>query len=210
MSLRILLADDHQVIRDGLRALLERGGHSVVAEASDGRAAVDLARSIKPDVAVLDLSMPLLNGIDATRVIVKEVRRTHVVVLTMFTESQYALAALRAGARGYVLKNQAGSDLLRALQDVGRGGSYLSPGVSEAVITAWQGKSDLPQDRLTLREREVLQLLVEGKATKEMAALLHISVKTVETHRSNIMDKLRIYDVANLVRYAIRHGLIQA
>jgi two-component system, NarL family, response regulator NreC len=206
--LRILLADDHQVVREGLRALLERGGHVVVAEAGDGRDAVDLARRVRPDLAVLDISMPLLNGIDATRAIVNEVRGARVVVLTMSPESQYALAALQAGARGYVLKSQAGSDLLRAVQDVGAGGTYLSPGVSDAVLDAWQGKTDAGE-RLTPREREVLQLVVEGKATKEVAALLHISVKTVETHRANIMEKLRIYDVPNLVRYAIRQGLIQ-
>jgi DNA-binding NarL/FixJ family response regulator len=208
-ALRILLADDHQVVREGLRALLERGGHVVVAEAGDGRDAVALACRLRPDVAVLDISMPLLNGIDATRAIVDEVRGARVVVLTMSPESQYAVAALQAGARGYVLKSQAGSDLLRAVQDVGAGGTYLSPGVSDAVLGAWQGKAEPERGRLSPREREVLQLLVEGKATKEIAALLHISVKTVETHRGNIMEKLRIHDVPNLVRYAIRQGLIQ-
>lgn len=196
-------------MRDGLRALLDRAGHTVVAEAADGRLAVELARQHRPDVAVLDVSMPLLNGGDAARAIAKDVRGTRVVLLTMHREPQYALAALRAGARGYVLKSQAGSDLVHAVEEVAAGRHYLSPGVSDAVIEAWRGKSDLPDERLTPREREVLQLLAEGKPTREIARILTISVKTVESHRARTMQKLEIRDVPGLVRYALRHGLIQ-
>lgn len=209
MSYRILLADDHALVREGFRSLLERQGFTVAGEAEDGRAAARLAQELQPDVAILDLTMPLLNGLDATREIAKISRRTKTILLTVHTADQYVLEALHAGVRGYVLKSQATADLVQAIHQVMRGARYLSPGISEAVVQAYMAKTDLPSDPLTAREREVLQLIGEGKSTKEIAKLLGISVKTVESHRARLMGKLDIHQTAGLVRYAIRRGLIQ-
>ena len=209
MSGQVLIADDHPLIRQGLRTLLEQHGFTVVAEASDGREATQLAQELEPDVAVLDLAMPLLNGLDAAREITRASRRTKTIVVTVHTADQYVLAALQAGVRGYVLKSQATAELVQAIQEVMRGGRYLSPGVSEAVVQAYLRKTDLPADPLTPREREVLQLIAEGKTTKDIAGLLGLSVKTVESHRTRLMEKLDIRQTAGLVRYAIRRGLIQ-
>jgi two-component system response regulator NreC len=206
---RILLADDHQVVRQGLRALLESAGFAVVGEAADGHEAVRLAQSLRPDVCVLDLAMPQLNGLDAAAAILRASATTKTVLLTMHTEDRYVSEALKAGVRGYVLKTQASSDLVQAIREVARGMTYLSPGVSQAVVEAYLAKSDLPPDPLTLRERQVLQLVAEGKTTKEVARLLGVSVKTAESHRTRIMAKLNIHETAGLVRYAIRNGLIQ-
>ena len=208
--MRILLADDHSMFRHGLRALLEKEGFELVAEAADGREAVRLARKTEPDVAVLDLRMPLLNGVDAARDIHKKVPRTKTVLLTMFEEDIYVLEALRAGIRGYVLKVQAGDELVSAIREVARGAIYLSPGISRAVVDAYLSKSDIPKDPLTDRERQVLQLVAEGKTTKEIASILGLSVKTAESHRTRIMKKLDIHETASLVRYAIRRGVIRA
>ncbi len=210
MPLRILLADDHVIVRQGLRALLDRERLEVVGEASDGREAVQLARSLKPELAVLDLTMPLLNGMDAAREILKTDPRTKVILLTMHTEDRYVLEALRAGVSGYVVKTRATGDLLQAIREVHRGHFYLSPGISRVVIEAFLAKGDPPPDPLTSRERQVLQLIAEGKTTKQAAALLDISVKTAESHRTRIMQKLDIHETAGLVRYAIRLGLTQA
>lgn len=210
MRIRILLADDHVMIRQGLRAIIEREDLEVVGEASDGQEAVRLAQQQHPDVAVLDLSMPLLNGLDAARGIIQASPKTKIIILTMYTEDQYVMEALRAGVRGYVLKKQAPSDLIQAIKEVYQGTIYLSPGVSRALVEAYLAKSELPPDPLTTRERQVLQLVSEGKTTKEIASLLEISVKTAESHRTRIMDKLDIHSTANLVRYAVRRGLIQA
>ncbi len=207
--MRILLADDHVIVRQGLKSLLEKEGLRIIAEASDGREAVRLAAEQKPDVAVLDLSMPLLNGVDAGREILQSLPRTRVILLTMHSEDRYVLEALRAGVTGYVLKSRAAAGLIEAINEVMKGNIYLSPGVSRAVVTAFLGKSELPTDPLTPRERQVLQLIAEGKATKEVAAVLGLSVKTAESHRARIMEKLGIHDTAGLVRYAIRQGLIQ-
>ena len=209
MSGQVLIADDHPLIRQGLRSLLEKRGFTVVGEAVDGREATQLAQELEPDVAVLDLAMPLLNGLDAAREITRASRRTKTIVVTVHTADQYVLAALQAGVRGYVLKSQATAELVQAIQEVMRGGRYLSPGVSEAVVQAYLRKTDLPADPLTPREREVLQLIAEGKTTKDIAGLLGLSVKTVESHRTRLMEKLDIHQTAGLVRYAIRRGLIQ-
>jgi DNA-binding NarL/FixJ family response regulator len=209
LPIRILLADDHTLVRQGLRALLEREGLEVVAEAGDGQAAVRVARERCPDVAVLDFSMPLLNGRDAAREILRACPRTRAILLTMHSEDQYVLDALQAGVKGYVLKAQASEDLVRAIHEVQRGMMYLSPGVSQAVVDASLNKAELPRDPLTSREREVLQLVAEGKSTKEIAKLLAISFKTAESHRTRIMKKTDIHETAGLVRYAVRRGLIQ-
>jgi len=209
MTMRIVLADDHLVLREGLKSLLERNGLKVVGEASDGREAVRVASQLQPDVAVLDVTMPLLNGLDAVHELLRASPKTRSIVLTMHKEEHYVTDALRAGAKGYVLKSQATADLLQAIQEVGRGGVYLSPGVSRTVVDAYLTKSELPQDCLTPRERQVLQLVGEGKTTKEIAALIGVSVKTAETHRTRLMQKLDIHEIAGLVRYAIRRGLVQ-
>ena len=206
---RILLADDHAIVRQGLRALLEREGFAVVAEAEDGQAAVRHVRERCPDVAVLDFSMPLLNGLDAAVEIIRACPRARAILLTMHTDDHYVLSALQAGVKGYVVKTQAASDLVRAIHEVLRGMMYLSPGVSEAVVQAYLAKSEMPADPLTSREREVLQLVAEGKSTKEVAGLLGISFKTAESHRTRILKKLDLHETAGLVRYAVRRGLIQ-
>jgi len=209
MGLRILLADDHPVFRQGLRALLEREKFEVVGEASDGLEAIAAAERLQPQIVVIDLAMPSLNGIDALREIVKRVPRTKAVLLTMHTEEYRVLEALRAGAKACVSKSQAAEHLLQAIKDVSAGGVYLSPQVSGAVVQAYLAKTELPYDPLTPRERQVLQLIAEGKTTKETAAVLDVSVKTAETHRTNLMEKLDIHSTAGLVRYAIRRGLLQ-
>ena len=209
MPLRILLADDHLIVRQGLKTLLEQEHHTVVAEAADGREAIQLAQKHHPDVAVMDLAMPLLNGLDATREIVKVSPETRTILLTMHTEDQYVVEALRAGVRGYLLKTQAASDLIQAVREVSRGAVYLSPGISGAIVDAYLAKTDFPPDPLTPREREVLQLVAEGKTTKEVAGILGVSVKTAESHRTRLMEKLDIHETAGLVRYAIRRGLVQ-
>jgi DNA-binding NarL/FixJ family response regulator len=209
MPLRIILADDHEIVRDGLRALLEREGFAVVGEASDGREAVKLAQDHQPDVAVLDLAMPSLNGVDATKEIVRVSPKTKSVLLTVHAEDQYVLTALRAGISGYVLKTKATADLVRAIKEVSQGKTFLSPGVSGAVVQAYLSKTDFPPDPLSSRERQVLQLIAEGKTTKEVATILGISVKTAESHRTRLMEKLDIHETASLVRYAVRQGLVQ-
>jgi len=206
---RILLADDHLIVRQGLKALLEREGFSVVAEVADGQEAIRSARERCPDIAVLDFGMPLLNGLGAAREILQACPRAKAILLTMHTEDHYVLEALQAGVKGYVVKTQASADLIRAIHEVLRGMMYLSPGVSQAVVEAYLAKSELPVDPLTPREREVLQLVAEGKSTKEIAQLLGISFKTAESHRTRIMKKTSIHETAGLVRYAVRRGLIQ-
>jgi DNA-binding NarL/FixJ family response regulator len=205
---RILLADDHEIVRQGLKALLERAGFSVVAEAADGQEAVRVSRAQCPDVAVLDFGMPLLNGLGAARQILRACPRAKAVLLTVHTEDHYVLEALQAGVKGYVVKTQAGVDLVRAIYEVRRGMIYLSPSISEAVVEAFLAKS-APPDPLTAREQEVLQLVAEGKSTKEIAKLLRIGYKTADSHRARIMKKIKVHDTPSLVRYALRRGLIQ-
>jgi DNA-binding NarL/FixJ family response regulator len=209
MPIQVLIADDHPIVRQGLRLVLEREGIAVVAEAADGREATRLCQAARPDVAILDLSMPVLNGLNAAREILKTVTTTRVVLLTMYREDAFILEALRAGVHGYVLKSQAGADLVQAIRDVLRGTIYLGQGISRAVVDAYRRREEVPEDPLSQREREVLQLVAEGRSTREAARILGISAKTAESHRSRIMQKLGVHETASLVRYAIRRGLIQ-
>lgn len=208
-SLRVLLVDDHQIIRDGLRAILEQqAGMCVVGEAADGHEAIALASSTRPDVVVMDISMPGLNGIDATRRITSELPGIHVVGLSMNVDRRYVLAMLSAGAMGYLLKDSAASELVRAIRTVAAGQSYLSPGITGFVIdTALHTAAPEEPPTLSVREREVLQLLAEGRTSKAIGATLHIAVTTVETHRRQIMSKLNLRTIAELTKYAIREGL---
>jgi two-component system, NarL family, response regulator NreC len=209
MRCRVLLADDHQIVREGLRGLLEKAGHEVVAEAADGREVLRLARTLSPDIAVLDMSMPLLNGLDAAYEIQRIAPNVKTILLTMYNDKTYVLRALREGVRGYVLKSQASVDLIHAIKEIMRGDVYISPGVAATVVDAYLGKIDVEADPLTPRERQILQLVAEGKTTKEIAALLSVSFKTAESHRNRIMKKLNIHNVTGLVHYAIRSGLMR-
>ncbi|HEV7218052.1 MAG: response regulator transcription factor [Candidatus Acidiferrales bacterium] len=210
MPIQVILADDHQIIRQSLKVLLEREGLKIVGEASNGQEAVRIAESLHPDVAVLDVSMSVLNGIDAAKEIQKVSPQTKTVFLTIHDEDPYLLEALRVGAKGYVVKTHAAENLVQAIREASRGGVYLSPEVSRAVVQAYQNKTELSSEPLSPRERQVLQLIAEGKTTKEVAGVLNISVKTAETHRTRLMEKLDIHETAGLVRYAIRRGLVQA
>jgi len=209
VPVRLVLADDHILVRQGLRSLLESQGFVVAAEAADGHEAVRLARTEKPDIAVLDIGMPHFNGLNAALELQRTCPRVKVIVLTQHDEQQYVAEALRAGVKGYVLKSQAARDLLHAIRSVCRGDVYLSPGVAAAVAHAYTAPPDT-KCVLSLRERQVLQLIAEGESTKEIAVQLAISVKTVETHRSKLMRKLDIHETAGLVRYAIRQGVTRA
>jgi len=209
MLARILLVDDHTLVRQGLRSLLEREGFTIVGEASDGLEAVERARALSPDIVVMDISMPSENGLNAAREIHKSFPDTKVILLTQHSEDMYIADALEAGVAGYVLKSQVSSDLLHAIRQVSNGHVYISPGISGAVLAAYKSRLDKKSDVLTLRERQVLQLIAEGKTTRDVASLLFISVKTAETHRSRLMQKLDIHETAGLVRYAIRRGLVQ-
>jgi DNA-binding NarL/FixJ family response regulator len=206
----VLLADDHEMVRQGLGALLERHGFAVVAAAADGKEAVELAATLRPDVAVLDVAMPVLNGVDAAREMARSAPGTRVILLTALSDAQFVAGALRAGVRGVVAKGQDIADLQSAIQEVVAGGLYVGPGVSQAVLDAVQAAGGEPAGQLTPRERQVLRLIAEGKAAKQIAQQLAISVKTVEFHRRRLMQKLKIHDTAGLVRYAIREGLIVA
>lgn len=207
-QLRVFLADDHVVMREALKAFLQQEGLEVVGEASDGRAAVHLCETLKPDIAVLDISMPLLNGIETARAITKTCPGTRVVLLTMHGEDSQVFASLRAGIKGFVLKSSAASSLLEAIDCVSKGEVFLSPPVSRTLVDAYVSHGEAPPDPLSSREREVLQLIAEGTSMRDIARLLGISIKTVETHRARLTSKLDIHDVAGLVRYAIRRGMI--
>jgi DNA-binding NarL/FixJ family response regulator len=211
---KIVLADDHRMMRDGLRALLEKAGAEVVGEAGNGHEAIAEVRRLRPDVLVIDIAMPDLNGVDATRRLIREMPDVKVVGLSVNADRRYVMAMLEAGARGYLLKNAASDELLTALHAVTSGETYLSPAIAGSVVKqAIRGGAPSP-DRverpLSAREREVLQLLAEGKSSKEIASVLEIAVATVETHRRQIMEKLNLHTIAELTKYAIREGLTSA
>lgn len=212
-EIHILLADDHALVRQGLRALLEAEERfRVVGEAGDGLEALHLVEKLKPDVVVLDLMMPNLNGLEATRRLSRQYQHTKIIILSMYDDEGFVLEALRNGASGYVLKDSTSDDLILAIREVAAGRHYLSPPLSDRAIAAYQqfaktGAFD-KYDTLTTREREVLQLTVEGKTNSEIAQILGISVRTAETHRSNLMNKLDIHLQADLIRYAIKRGII--
>jgi DNA-binding NarL/FixJ family response regulator len=211
MSIRILLADDHRITRQGLRSLLDnQSDMEVVAEAEEGRTAVRLAKELSPDVVIMDVSMPDLNGIEATRQILDRSPGTKVVALSMHSDTLFVSEMLKSGASGYMLKDCAFEELERAIRTVVAGKTYLSPSISGVVVDDYLhrlSKGNLAgDDVLTNREKEVLQLLAEGKSTKQIALKLHVSVKTIETHRRQIMEKLDLHSVAELTKYAIRKG----
>lgn len=214
-SLTIILADDHALVRAGIRTLLEKlPGVKIVAEAGDGRETVALVHQHVPDLVVMDISMPNLNGFDATARIVHEHPATKVLILSMHTGEDYVLQALRAGAAGYLLKDAATVELALALHAIRAGETYLSPTISKGVLARYRELALDPRAEATKslspRMREILQLIAEGRSTKEIAFLLNLSVKTIETHRMHLMARLDIHEVAGLVRYALRHGLITA
>jgi DNA-binding NarL/FixJ family response regulator len=209
VTIRLVLADDHVLVRQGLRKLLESAGFVVAGEAADGREAVRLVHIENPDLAVIDIGMPQFNGLNAALELTRSHPHVRLIVLTQHGESQYVSEALRCGVKGYVLKSQAARDLVRAIEGVSRGEVYLSPGVASAVADACASPAG-GVDGLSVRERQVLQLIAEGTSTKDIAAQLGISAKTVESHRSKLMRKLDIHDTAGLVRYAIRRGVTQA
>ena len=212
--MKVLLADDHAMMRDGLRAVLERAGVQVVAEARDGHEAIAEASRARPDVVVIDISMPRLNGIDATRRLTTEMPGIKVIALSMNSDRRYVIAMLEAGAKGYLMKSAASEELLLALAAVSAGETYLSPavagGVVERALRAGSPESEAPKTPLSAREREVLQLIAEGKSSKEIAKALGVAVPTVETHRRQIMTKLNLRTIAELTKYAIREGLTSA
>jgi len=213
MSIRVLLADDHTIMRSGLRSLLEKESDmEVVGEADNGRRTVQLARELSPDVVLMDISMPDLNGIEASRQIVSEVPDVKVVALSMHSDEQFVAQMLDSGAIGYLLKDCALEELCRAIRVVVANKSYLSPGIAGVVVETYRRRDRARGEprrfgELTPREREVLQLVAEGKSSKEIASLLHVSIKTVEAHRHQMMDKLNIRSVAELTKYAIRKGI---
>jgi two-component system response regulator NreC len=208
-KIRILLADDHAMVRQGFRMILAaQPDMEIVGEAGNGREAVALAAELKPDVVVMDVAMPELNGIEATRRITAESPRTRVLALSMYKDSVYVREILRAGARGFLLKDAIDRDLLAAVRAVAGGEGYLSPAVSEAVLSDYRRHVTDPLDLLSSREREVLQMIAEGMTNKDIAAALNLSVYTVDAHRGRIMEKLNLHSVGELVRFAVRKGLV--
>jgi two-component system response regulator NreC len=214
-KIRVLLADDHTILREGIRALLSaQPDIEVVGEAANGREAVAKAHDLKPDVVLMDIAMPLLNGLEATRQIKKEHPRINVLVLTMYDSQEYVAQILRAGASGYVIKEAAADDLVSAIHAVHGGGAFLYPSVTKMLVDDYLQRveaegDEKPYEQLTDREREVLQLIAEGYTNKEIAELLCLSVKTVQTHRAHIMEKLNLHDKGELIKYAIRRGIIE-
>lgn len=211
MNIRVVIADDHKILREGVRFLLEREPDiAVVAEADNGRMAVELTDEHRPDVVLMDLSMPEMNGIDALRRIGEAVPEARAIALSMHSDKRFVMEALGAGAKGYLLKDCASEELVGAIRTIAAGETYLSPKIAGIVVRDYVGKQSVPSGKstpITARERQVLQLLAEGKGTKEVAFLLNVSAKTIETHRMQIMKKLKIYNIAELTKYAIREGL---
>jgi DNA-binding NarL/FixJ family response regulator len=213
-EIRVLLAEDHTIVRKGLRSLLDAEATiSIVGEAENGRQAVEQVEQLLPDVVVMDIGMPELNGLEATRQIKKRFPDVQVLILTVHTDQEYVLQILRAGASGYLVKQAAPTDLISAIQAAHRGGVFLSPSISRKVVEGYVGRAGTAEepdsyDRLTEREREVLQLIAEGHSTRQIAEQLHVSVKTAETHRTHLMDKLGLHSTAELTQYAIRRGVI--
>ena len=212
-TIRVLIADDHELVRAGIKLLLQSLPHvEVVAEANEGRTAVTLAKKFKPDVVLMDIAMPELNGLEATRRLTKEMPEVQVLVLSMHATEEYLTQALRAGARGFLLKGASIAELEIAIKAVARGEVYLTPAVSKHVVADYLhgvNKSGDPLEVLSPRQREILQAIAEGKTTKEIAIDLNISIKTVETHRAQLMDRLNIHDIPGLVRIAIKRGLVK-
>jgi DNA-binding NarL/FixJ family response regulator len=213
-KIRIVIADDHEIVRQGLRSLLENDGCEVVGEYASGRAAVEGIKSVRPEVAVMDISMPDLNGVEATQQVSKVQPDTKVIILTMHDSEELARRVLEAGARGYILKSDAARDLANAVRTVMKGQPFFSGKISEMLLRGYLNKPNQPQETaipsLTPREREVVQLLAEGKSSKEVASVLGTSPATVETQRAKIMQKLDLHSVTDLVRYAIRNHIIEA
>jgi DNA-binding NarL/FixJ family response regulator len=211
-AIRVVLVDDHALVRQGFRRILEdEPGIQVVGEGGSGKEAVALVTTQKPDVIVLDMAMPDMNGLHAARMILRERPQTRVLILSMYSDEQYVRSALDAGVHGYILKNALETDLTRAVRAVAGGQQYLSPELSAVVIRALQGRSeggDDPWDRLTDREKQVLQLVAHGKSNKEIAVLLDLSVNTVAVHRANLMSTLKVHKAAELVLYAVKRGLV--
>ncbi len=208
-KIRILLADDHVMVRQGFKMILAaQPDLEIVGEADNGREAVELAEKLQPDVVIMDVAMPDLNGIEATRRLAATSPHTRVLALSMYKDSVYVREILRAGARGYLLKDAFDRDLLSAVRAVATGEGYLSPAVSDAVLSDYRRHVTDPLDLLSSREREVLQMIAEGKTNKEIATALKLSVYTVDAHRGRIMEKLNLHSVGELVRFAVRHGLI--
>jgi two-component system response regulator NreC len=213
-KIRVLLVDDHTVVRQGLRRILETDDEiEIVGETGDGRSAAEMAQRMNPNVVVMDIALPELNGIEATRQIMKRNENARVLILTMHSDDVCVRQSLKAGARGYLLKDSEDLDLLKAIKAVGRGGSFFSPAVSKVLLEGYLGDSSGSpvEDSLSLltdREREVLQLIAEGKTNKEIAILLSVSINTVETHRKHIMEKLDLHNTADIVRFAVRKKIV--
>ena len=213
MSIRILLADDHKIVRDGLRTLIgKEAGMEVIGEAENGRKALKMAEKIRPNVVIIDVTMPDMNGIEATKKMVTEIPGVKVIALSMHSDRRFVLGMLEAGASGYLMKDCAFDELAKAVRSVSTGQTYLSPSIADVLVKGYldrvNEKLSVARSPLTEREREILQLLAEGRSSKEIAAHIGVSVKTVETHRRNMMQKLNMRSVAELTKYAIREGLI--
>jgi two-component system, NarL family, response regulator NreC len=214
MSIKILVVDDHKITRDGLSALIDKQPDmEVVGEASNGREAIELARDMSPDVIIMDISMPDLNGIDATSQILAESPKCKIIALSMYSDSRYVKGMLKAGVSGYLVKSCAFDELVKAITVVAVNQAYLSPGIADMVMKDYvealkiDRTAPIPESPLSIREREVLQLIAEGVSSDQIASRLHVSIKTVSTHRRNIMEKLNINNIADLIKFALREGL---